>query len=77
MNETVPPLQITVEVEEIDTDGVTGELTVIVMILLFAIAGVAQVKVLVIAHITVLPLLKAAVEYVELLEPTGEPLTYH
>jgi hypothetical protein len=42
-----------------------------------AVAGEAQVKLLVITQVTTLPLVNALVEYVLLFDPTLTPFTFH
>jgi hypothetical protein len=59
------------------TDDVTVGFTVIVMPVLVAVAGVAQVALLVITQVTILPLANAAFVYVVLLLPTFTPFSFH
>lgn len=59
------------------TDGVTVGFTVIVIPVLVAVAGDAQVALLVITQVTILPLANAALVYVVLLVPTFTPFSFH
>ena len=61
----------------IDTEGVSIGLTVIVMPLLVAVAGVAHVALLVNTHVTTSLLLRVVLEYVVLLVPTLVLFTFH
>ena len=63
--------------EVIDTVGVSKGFTVIVIILLVAIAGTGQVALEVISTLTWLPFINAVVVKVGLFVPTATPLTYH
>lgn len=51
--------------------------TVIVMVLDVAGEPVAQVRLLVITQVTILPLAKVEVAYVALFDPTSMPFTFH
>jgi hypothetical protein len=61
----------------IDTAGVTVGFTVIVIPVLVAVAGLAQVAFDVNAQVTICPLVKVVVVYVALLVPTLVPFTFH
>ena len=77
VNVTEPPLQIEVVFAAIDTDGVT-EVVVMLIVLLVAVAGLAQGSLLVITTDTVLPLARDEVVKVEVVCPaTFTPLIIH
>ena len=59
------------------TDGVTVELTVIVIELEVAVVGLAHAELLVRTQVTIWPLVKVVVVNVELLVPTLVPFTFH
>lgn len=59
------------------TDGVTVGFTVIVIPVLVAVAGDAQVALLVSTQVTTLPLANAAFVYVVLFVPTFTPFSFH
>jgi hypothetical protein len=65
------------EVREIVTDGVSKGFTDIVIPLLVAVVGLAQVALEVMTHVTTCPSVSEVVVKVELLLPTLEPLTFH
>jgi hypothetical protein len=71
------PAQIVVADAAIETAGVTGVVTDIVITLLFAVAPLTQGALLVSKQLTVFPLNKVEVVYVALFVPTGEPFTNH
>jgi hypothetical protein len=75
---TFVPLQMLLPwLETIEMVGVAVLFTVIAMLLLFAVAGLGQLRLLTISQVTISPLFSAAETYVALLEPTGEPFTNH
>ena len=77
VNVTEPPLQIEVQVDVMDTDGVT-EVLVMVTGLLVAIVGFAQGSLLVIITDITLPLARVVVVKVEAVCPaTFTPLISH
>jgi hypothetical protein len=61
----------------IETAGVIGELTVIVIVLLVAVGLVTQTTLLVITQFTVFPVTNALLVYVFVFVPTGDPFRYH
>jgi hypothetical protein len=74
---TLPPEQIVVALAVIDTAGVT-EVTVIFIVLLVAVVGVAQGSVLVITTVTASPLASDEVVKIEEVCPaTFTPLIFH
>ena len=77
VNVTASPAQIVVPVDMILTDGVTELVTVIVTVLLVALAGLAQAALLVIMTVTASPLANAVEVYVAELLPTFDPFTCH
>jgi len=72
-----PPAQIVVVLAEIVTDGVTGELTVIVIPPEVAVNGIAQARLLVITHVTICPFVIVDEVNVELFVPIFVPFTCH
>ena len=76
MKITVSPEHIVVVEAEIDTDGVTVPLTVILVVPDVAVVGLAQVELDVITQYTCALLNNAGVVYVEPL-PDGLPFKYH
>lgn len=74
---TDAPLQTVVEAVEIDTVGVTGVTTLMVMVLLVAICPETQGELLVMTQFTVLPSIGLVILNDELLVPTGAPFKYH
>ena len=63
--------------DEIEAVGVAELFTIIVILLLPAITGLAQLRLLVIWQVTISPLVRAVVTKVGLFVPAGEPLTSH
>ena len=61
----------------IDTAGVTGLLTVIVIAFEVAVADVTQVSELVNTQVTMSPLFRDALVYVALFVPTLAPFNFH
>ncbi len=57
--------------------GAAVELTVMVMLLLIAVAGFGQAKLLFISQVTTSPLVNELVTYVAELVPTANPFTFH
>ena len=77
INVADPPVQIDVELEAIDTDGVTN-VAVTVIGLLDAITGLEQGSLLLIVTVTTSPLFKVVVVKVDAVCPvTFTPLTFH
>ena len=74
---TEVPVQIVVDEAEIVTDGVTDALTVIVTVLLVAVAGEAQAALLAIVTLTCAPFVSVDIEKVLLFVPAFTPLTCH
>ena len=74
---TLCPEQIEVEEAVIDTEGVTDEATVMVMVFEVAVVGEAQAALEVIVTVTWSPLASELDEKLELLVPTFAPLTCH
>ena len=64
-------------VSAIETEGVTVVLIFIVMLLLVAVVGLAQLALEVITQLTTCPFVSALVVYVALLVPTFVPFTFH
>ena len=62
---------------EMDTDGVTEELTTIVMLLDVAVVGLAHVALLVNTQVTICPLVRVVVVKVEMFVPAFTPFTFH
>lgn len=78
VNVTDVPLHIVLPgLAEILTAGVTVVLTVIVIPPLVAVVGEAQLALLVITQVIILPLAKAAFVYVLLFVPTFTPFNFH
>ena len=78
VNVTVVPEQIVLPVLLLmETDGVMEELTVIVIVLLLAVVGDAQVALLVKVQVTVFPLASVLSLNVALLLPALLPFTFH
>ena len=78
MNVTFVPEQIVLPVLLLmETDGVTEAVTVIVIVLLLAVVGEAQVALLVKVQVTVFPLASVLSLKVALLLPALEPFTFH
>ncbi len=77
MKVALVPEQIVVLGVAIVTLGVTAEFTLIVTLLLVAVAVVWQVLFAVSTQLTICPLVKVLEEYVALLEPTLVPFTFH
>ena len=74
---TLCPEQIEVEEAVIDTEGVTDEATVMVMVFEVAVVGEAQAALEVIVTVTWSPLARELDEKLALLVPTFTPLTFH
>jgi hypothetical protein len=73
----LPPAQIEVELEVIDTAGVT-EVAVIIIVLLVTVEGFVQVTLLYITTLTVSPLASDEVVKTEKVSPiTFTPLIFH
>ena len=78
VNITVVPEQMLLPVLAlIETEGVTELLTVIVIVLLLAVVGEAQVALLVRVQVTVFPLERVLSLKVALLLPALLPFTFH
>ena len=77
MNVTFVPGQIEVAEEVIETDGETGFVTLIVIVLLFAVAPFTQGELLVKIQLIMSPVAKEEVLKVALLVPTGVPFWNH
>ena len=78
VNITVVPEQMLLPVLAlIETEGVTELLTVIVIVLLLAVVGEAQVALLVRVQVTVFPLASVLSLNVALLLPALLPFTFH
>ena len=75
---TLEPAQIVLPgLAVIDTAGVTGLLTVIVIAFEVAVADVTQVSELVNTQVTMSPLFRDALVYVALFVPTLLPFSFH
>ena len=78
MKVTLVPAQIGLAgTDPILTEGVTGAFTIIVRLLLFAVADVTQIRLLVITTEILSPLTKPASVYVALFVPTFVPFLVH
>ena len=77
MNVTFVPGQIEVKEEDIETDGETGFVTLIVIVLLFAVEPFTQGELLVKIQLTISPVAREEVLKVALFVPTGMPFWNH
>ena len=77
VNVTDVPEQIVVELPDMDTDGVTVELTVMLIELEVAVAGEAQLKLEVMITVTTSPLAKVVVVKTSEFVPALVPFTCH
>jgi hypothetical protein len=77
VNVTDVPLQMVVCEAEIETEGVTLGFTVMLMVLLLAVAGEAQVVLEVMVTCTFAPFVKLLDVKVGELVPAAEPFTVH
>ena len=78
VNVTLVPAQMLLPwLETIEAVGAALLFTVIVIALLTAVAGLGQLRLLVIWQVTVWPLVSEDVTYVALFVPAGDPSTNH
>jgi hypothetical protein len=71
------PEQIVVAEATIETEVATGEVTIMVMALLVTVVVEGQTALLVKTQVTISPLAKVTLLYVELFVPTGDPFNIH